>query len=315
MTKEIKQASTNAEHIERLRSRGMEVDAALAQQWFTYVSYYRLSAYWYPARLPSAQGQRSDQLKHGISFNDVVALYEADRKLRALIHDGMERVEIAMRTRVGEVLIAKGPLAYADPENFRPSFSHSRWMITAQKRLSRAGGRNEAIKHYRESYGAQYPFWVLAEVLDFADISRLFEGLHSSDQRIISEDMGIKIELSNVTRNQQRKVKQQSPLVRWMEQLTIVRNICAHHARLWNKSFTPAPTSALRTIPQFEQLPEGQSEKIFGTLTVMASLVRVASPGTSWPEKASDHIQQSFLTNPLVDPVSLGLPTEWKGTL
>lgn len=98
-----------------------------------------------------------------------------------------------------------------------------------------------------------------------------------------------------------------------MEQLTIVRNYCAHHARLWNKSFAPGPTPALRTLPELALLPEGQSEQIFGALVVMANLVRTTSPKTTWPDKVSDLIRNDFLTNPLVDPESLGLPEDWNG--
>lgn len=289
----------------------MQVDTDVASQWLSFVSYYRLSAYWYPARHVSAHDVRQDTFTPGTRFSDAVALYEADRKLRALVHDGMERVEIAMRTRIGEALTATDPLAYTDPQRFRPTFNHTKWMTTLDKRINRAGRNNEAIKHYRDSYDSQYPFWVLAEVLDFADISRLYEGLPASDQRKIAEDMGLITDLTALSKNQQRKTKLQSPLVRWMEQLTIVRNFCAHHARLWNKSFAPAPTAALRTLPQFASLPLGQSGQIFGVLTVMAGLIRVTSPGTTWPNKISSLINNEFLANPLVNPTSLGLPENW----
>ncbi len=311
MSKPVKRAATIAQHIDLLRSRGMQVDTDVASQWLSFVSYYRLSAYWYPARHVSAHDVRQDTFTLGTRFSDAVALYEADRKLRALVHDGMERVEIAMRTRIGEALTATDPLAYTDPQRFRPTFNHKKWMTTLDKRINRAGRNNEAIKHYRDSYDSQYPFWVLAEVLDFADISRLYEGLPASDQRKIAEDMGLVIDLTALSKNQQRKTKLQSPLVRWMEQLSIVRNFCAHHARLWNKSFAPAPTAALRTLPQFASLPLGQSGQIFGVLTVMAGLIRVTSPGTTWPNKISSLINNEFLANPLVNPTSLGLPENW----
>ena len=315
MPKPVKQAATISEHIDLLRGRGMEVDTDLAQQWLSFVSYYRLSAYWYPAREMTASGTRKDTFVPGTRFSDAVDLYEADRKLRSLVHDGMERIEIAMRTRIGEVLCEQDPLNYRDPSRFRTNFNHQNWMSTVGKRLQRAGSRNESIKHYRAEYAGEYPFWVLAEVLDFADISRLFEGLPASDQRRVTEDLGIAIDLSVLSRNQQRKVKMQPPLVRWTEQLTIVRNFCAHHARLWNKSFTPAPTEALRTLPEFSMLPKGQSEQIFGALIVMAALVRAASPGTTWPEKVASLIRNDFLTNPLVQHTGLGIPHEATFTL
>lgn len=81
---------------------------------------------------------------------------------------------------------------------------------------------------------------------------------------------------------------------------------------LWNKSFTPAPTVALRTQDEFRLLPEGQSEDLFGALLMMSHLLRIASPGTSWPQKVVDLIKQEFLANPLVTQTALGLPDDWE---
>ena len=133
MPKPLKAATTVAQQIALLRSRGLDVDEGLACQWLANVSYYRLSAYCYPAREFNAAGQRIDSFIPSTSFTDVVALYEADRKLRTLVHDGMERVEVTLRTRIGELLCKSDPLAYTDPSKFRPSFDHSQWMKTVQK--------------------------------------------------------------------------------------------------------------------------------------------------------------------------------------
>ena len=310
MSRPLKSATTREEQIAVLRSRGMSVDDDHARQWLMNVSYYRLSAYWYPAREFNASHERVDTFVPGTSFADVVALYEADRKLRMLIHDGMERVEVTLRARLGEELCHPDPLAYTDPSQFRETFNHAGWMRTARKRIERAGRNNEAIKHYRDKYSDRYPFWVLAEVLDFADVSRLFEGLPTRSQRVIAEGLGFVMNLDALSKNQQRKVRAQSPLVPWLEQLTIVRNTCAHHGRLWNKSFAPAPTAALKTLPQFGQLPDGQSERIYGALLVMAQILRVASPGTTWSEKVRTLITREFLDNPLVTRSALGLPDD-----
>lgn len=304
----LKLSTTVNQQIALLRSRGLDVDEDLARQWLANVSYYRLSAYWYPAREFGADNQRSDRFVPGTSFADVVSLYEADRKLRTLVHDGMERVEITLRTRIGEILCVSDPLEYMNPGRFRQTFNHAQWMRVARKRIERAGRNNEAIRHYREEYEGRYPFWVLAEVLDFVDISRLFEGLFTNDQRLIAEQLGFSLKMDALSKNQQRKAKSLSPLVRWLEQLTIIRNTCAHHGRLWNKSFAPAPTAALKTRSQFAQLPESQSERVFGALLVMAQILRVASPGTTWPEKVANLIDNVFVPHPLVATSAIGLP-------
>lgn len=311
----LKPAMPVAQQIALLRERGMTIDEGLARQWFANVSYYRLSAYWHPARRLNGRGERSDTFIDGTTFSDVAALYEADRKLRTLMHDGMERIEITMRTRIAELLCIDDVLAYTDPGRFRDTFKHTEWMGTAHRRIERSKRHNEAIRHYHDNYDSQYPFWVLAEVLDFSDMSRLFQGLPTKDQRNITEGLGITIDLNSLSRNQQRKTKNKSPLTRWLEQLTIVRNTCAHHGRLWNRSFMPAPTGALRTQQAFASLPKGQSERIFGAATVMAFILREASPGTSWPEKVTALINEDLLPNPLTSPQSIGIPEDWNGRL
>lgn len=187
-------------------------------------------------------------------------------------------------------------------------------MQTAQKRVERVGRRNESIQHYRDCYDSRFPFWVLAEVLDFSDVSRLYDGMRVSDQRLIAEGLEIKIDLSALSRRTQEKLKKHSPLARWLEHLVIIRNHCAHHSRLWNKSFAPVPTAALKTQGQFATLPNGQNENIFGAIVVMSHLLRVTSPGTTWPDKVSRLLVEEFLQNPLVRTPSLGIPEEWNRT-
>ncbi len=111
-----------------------------------------------------------------------------------------------------------------------------------------------------------------------------------------------------LSKRQQEKVKTQSPLASWLEQLTIIRNTYAHHGQLWNKSFAPAPTAALKTLPALSPLPDVQSERIHGALLVMAQILRVASPGTTWPHKVRSLLSDEFVTNPLVSRAALGLP-------
>lgn len=292
----------------------MQVDEAFAIQWLTNVSYYRLSAYWYPVRVVDEMGQRADMFVTGSSFQDAACLYEADRKLRTLVHDGMERIEIAMRTRIGDALSVDNPLAYVDMTSFRDDFDLVKWLETAQLRIERSSRRSEAIKHYASKYDGRYPFWVLAEVLDFSDVSRLYAGLPVRVQREIAEGLNINIDYSTLIQSQRKKAWANPPLVRWLEQLTIVRNTCAHHARLWNKSFTPAQTNALRTIAELASLPQGQSERIYGVLLFMSHLLREVSPGTTWPDKVADLITTAFLPNPIVRAGSLGMPADWDGT-
>lgn len=306
----MKPYGTLTQHLQMLEQRGMQLDVDMASQWLLSVGYYRLSGYWYPYR-ELVQGSRIDNFVPGTSFQDVVALYEFDRKLRTLIHDGVERVEVMLRARLNEVLGQVDPLAYLDPSYFRPTFDHARWLTTIEGRVDRARKRNEAVRHHDHKYGGQLPIWVLAEILDFADTSRLFEALPASMQWNLADQMGVHIDVNQLPKNQARKALKNHPLVRWLEQLAIVRNTSAHHARLWNRSFTPVGTAGLQTNPQLASLPDGQSERLYGVLCVMGVLMESASPGTTWRSKIKDLVETSFVPIAGRHPGEMGFPEEW----
>ena len=237
----------------------MHVDIDLARQWLRSVSYYRLSGYWYPYReqLQSTPRTpaRANTFVPGSTFSEVADLYEFDRKLRTLVHDGIERIEIALRTRVGEWIVTHGPLAHQEKNLFRPDFDHKTWLKTARRRIQRAEGNNAAIRHYADKYEG-YPFWVLAETLDFADISKLYAGLPANAQHEISRSFGFIVEPMTLKGKHRKNYYTRDPLARWCEQLTVVRNVCAHHGRLFNRNLLPVSTVAFRTIDRLSPLPE-----------------------------------------------------------
>ena len=294
----------------------MTVDEPLARQWLANVSYYRLSGYWYSYRIlveseDSKRPQRLDAFSPGTTFAEIVALYEFDRKLRTLIHDGVERIEVALRARIGERLVQRGALSYKDPTVFRPGFDHDSWLDMAQRRTDRARKHSPSIRHYYEQYG-DYPFWVLADALDFSDLSILFDGLMPQDQREISKSFGVVPNLTQLSSKQKKKYYGQDPLARWCEQLSVLRNICAHRGRTWNRFLPPASTNAFRTMGQLSTLPKGQSERIFGSLIVMSFLMQSISPGTSWPKKLRKLIETGYLPLRSRSISEMGFPGKWQ---
>lgn len=104
---------------------------------------------------------------------------------------------------------------------------------------------------------------------------------------------GVRVGFSNGP-NLRNRYQKAHPLARWLEQLTIVRNTCAHHSRVWNRSCAPVSTAGLRTIPDLRSLPEGLSERLYGALAVMGHLLQSTSPGTTWTTKVRLLVEESF---------------------
>jgi abortive infection bacteriophage resistance protein len=168
--------------------------------------------------------------------------------------------------------------------HFRPGFDHSTWRSTAQRRVDRARGRDEFVDHHYAVYGGQLPIWVLTDVLDFSDLSRLFAGLRSSDQRAIGDWFKVS-PLPTASASQRRRWRDNHPLANWLEHLTVVRNICAHHGRLWNRTLTPIGTSLrVRHLAGFAALPDRQDqvERVYGTICVITHLLDTVSPQHTW---------------------------------
>ena len=105
---------TFEQQLDLLKSRGLEVtNDSVALEYLRRLGYYRLSGYWYLCRkliaLPAHQSkpvrpQREDNFLPGSKFQDAVELYVFDKKLRLLILDAIERVEVAFRVDIAYLL-------------------------------------------------------------------------------------------------------------------------------------------------------------------------------------------------------------------
>ena len=286
-----------------LSDRGMNItDANYAAHLLSSVGYYRLSGYWYPYRKkdPSRHGRRLSQFCEGTELEEVEALYSFDRELKLLLLAGIERIEVALRARVGYVLGEHGPLCYESPSSFRPSFKHAKWLRTIEGRVNRARGRDDFIDHHDEHYNGKIPIWVLTDVLDFADISILYASMNNADQKAVADWVHVTM-LPDASRSARQRWARNPPLANWLEHLTVVRNICAHHSRLWNRQLPPVGTSArIRHLDVFKELPEDQHqvERVFGTICIVAYLLRTISPGNTWRDEVDNLIRRGFAQLP-----------------
>ena len=291
-------------------------DDDFASRWLRSVNYYRLSGYYYSFRQMRVEADtrtRLDDFEPGTNFSEVVELYEFDRKLRGLLFDALERVEITLRTHIGHYVGQIAPDAHLRPSNFATrKFDHAKWNATAHSRISRAAKRSDFISHHLAERDGHIPTWVLVEVLDFKDASELFSALSSEEQIDLSARMGFRVDLGRLNRVQRTKYLETPTLARWFEALTILRNTVAHHARVWNVNYIPTSTSAFRSIEGLEILQVGQSERVFGLICVIAKLLQTSSPGSTWARKVRDLTIDSFERMPNRRISEMGFTKGWE---
>ncbi len=299
MSRPLKQWLSIDDQISLLRSRGMAIpDLVEAEHWLAAVGYYRLSGYWYPYRKRDPHGavRRLSEFVPDTSFTEVAGLYDFDRELKTLVLNGLEQIEVAVRSRIGHLLGEIGPLAHTDAANFRPTFDHTAWWRTGMSRITRARGRDEFVDHHYSNYAGRIPIWGLTDILDFSDLSKLYAGMRAADQKTISDWFRVTI-APGASKTARQKWAKHPPLTNWLEHLTVARNICAHHGRLWNRQLIPLGASPrIRHLPVFTGLPQdqGQIERVYGTICTISYLLDSAAPGHSWRDQVDGLITSSF---------------------
>ncbi len=286
-----KPATTFDEQIARLRERGMVIaDEDDVRHYLAHLNYYRLRGYWMHLELPVAAGEH--RFRPGTTFEQVIALYDFDRHLRLLVNDAIERVEVSLRTRWAHVLGHRaGPCAYLDSNLFNEF--HPK-LIASVERLY--ADRNDVfLRHYLDR-NEDPPIWVLCEVLSLGDLSKWLRSIREHELRqAIVEPFGL----------------HETPFCSFIENLAYVRNVCAHHGRLWNRVLIvgdPAPPKKPAVlVAQRQQNPDARL-RIYNTLLMLAWLMRRISPGSEWHLRVREHAEtRPDLWN------DMGFPSGWQG--
>ena len=251
------------------------------------LNYYRLAAYW----LPFEEHHETHKFRENTTFEMVKALYVMDRSLRLLMLDAIERIEVAVRARWSyEMAHAHGPHAHLEA-NLAHRLTHY-WRNCID--LSREFGRSEEVfaRHLREKYVEPLPpVWAVCELMSFGLLSRWYANLGPQKTR---KRISSAFDLDP------------DQLGSWLHHLSIVRNICAHHSRLWNREFTVTP-AAPKTKPDelINQWNTG-SRRLYNTLLMTIHFVGLLAPGGTW----SSRLKQ--LLAPLPDDLlrPMGFPTD-----
>ncbi|HCH26351.1 MULTISPECIES: Abi family protein [Psychrobacter] len=251
---------TFAQQITRLEKKGMFFeDKEAAEAKLASISYYRLSGYWYPFRIRNNQNVVTSQFRGGTNFNKVVSLYQFDRKLRSLVFDAIEYFEVAVRTQFTYQLgHSYGAFAHVNRHNFHPKFKHYKWVKKLKSEVKRS--TDDFIRHYENKYNdfPIVPIWMLTEVMSLGSLSHGYEGLKNNNR-----------EKKHIARYFNLHYKK---LENWLHVLTYIRNICAHHSRLWNRALAIKPSTAGDARWSSIDLP--RNDRIFYILLMLNHLLK-----------------------------------------
>jgi len=294
-----KPALTFDEQLDRLAERGMHIpNRERAHHALTHLNYYRLCAYW----LPFEADHATHVFRAEADFQRVLQLYEFDRALRLLLMDAIERIEISVRTRLAYHLgHAAGSHAHENPACFGNATWHARNLEKLREERDRSD--EEFVTHYRVTYHTPDtpPIWASCEIMSFGLLSRFLKSLHVRHRQAIANAYGIPgTILPGLTHH-----------------LCYVRNLCAHHARVWNREFTITPAQprhrprALRDslLPEAGGGRAGRdpARRVYNTLTFLGYLMHNVAPGDDWIARTDRLIERHA-----IDRTAMGFPEDYQ---
>lgn len=280
-----KPPTTFQEQVDLLKSRGLIInDSEKALQNISRINYYRLSSYYVPFQI------NRNLFKPETSIEKIFRLYGFDKKIRSLIFGALEIVEITLRTKIAYHFSHKyGPFAYSDSQCFSKDFKHFDWYTKLEESIQIS--REDFIKEFFKEYDEEknLPLWIAIEIMSFGQLSFLFRGLERTDRNNISKDcFGIDEKI----------------LSSWIHTLVYIRNLCAHHSRIWNRTLAIKP-KVPNKLAEWKGI---SNSKIFCLFLIFKKLIIL--PG-EWENFKNDLLQLLEEHND-IDMKRMGFPVDWK---
>ena len=295
MSQDIKPFKTIEEQIVILESRGLIIeDKELAKKALSNLNYYRLSAYTLTLR-------KDDRLYKNVHFSDIMQIYNFDMELRSTLMYLLESIEVSMRTYIGYYHAKQyGALGYLDSFSFEDEERFNKFTDDYKKAIAEYGDKEVFVKHHNDIYDGKFPIWVLVELLTLGSLSRLFKNL--------PKDIRDEICKSNYGKINDEYIGN------WLQGFTILRNICAHRGRLYNRQipFTLRLGKRDKKIFQDNHISINKAGKqLFAYLIVMKKMI----PDSDVWDTFTDRLSNLTKKYPFVRLDYYGFTNDWEKIL
>ncbi len=275
-----------------LKDKGLAIeDEEMAIAFLGHVSYFRFAAYLRPFKM----NDDTDRYKPTATFEKAVALYEFDAKLRMLLFSAIQKIEISLRSKIiNQFSIGHGAFWFYNPELAIDKHKFTENLSTLDRELQRS--KDDFIKEHVAKYGKEDfpPAWKLIDLTSFGCLTKLFFNFtDESVKKKIARSYG---------------VPQQEILESWMKAINALRNCCAHHGRVWN-----------RTMPVMPKMPSRLRQPwIVNKPTIANKLYSVLCCLIYWANSIDSrngialNFKSLLREYPMVDGVAMGFPEGWE---
>ena len=285
-----KQLISFTDQITLLKQRGLILgDEVRALHLLQNISYYRLSGYWYPLL---ADKQRHI-FKPGSTFEAAYNIYKFDSELRKLIIAELEKIEVAVRTQTAYILSTQYHAHwFEDSSLFLNPVRHTKVLAKIEEEYNRSD--EEFITAFKAKYSDHFPpSWMTMEIASFGTLSILYGNLQPGRaKRSIAAYFGLP----------------DTVFASWLHCIVYVRNICAHHSRLWNRILSIRPLMPRSPRNTFIALPASGTQQTYFVLSMIIYLLNTVNPNHSFISRFKELLNRY----PSIDVRAMGFPINWE---
>ena len=291
MARYTKTYASPTQLVSLLRSRGLAIrDEARAKEYLRHIGYYRFSAYLFPLLTTPKENH---VFKSESTFDNALDMYRFDRHLRLLMFNQIEKIEVAVRSSIVNITSREtgNPFWMTDPSCFYDAkqFVKTKQLID----MELAKSREEFIEHFRNTYSEPYPpAWMLAEILPLGVLTKIYENIKSNQiRKKITQEFSLNVPV----------------FMSWMTIITVTRNNCCHHSRVWNRTFALRALTMRRMTRPWISTNVNQ-QKVYFSLCIIKYFLDIISPNNDMTSKL-----QSLLSDyPTIDTNAMGFSMNWE---
>lgn len=274
-----------------LQQRGLQVDDVFhAEQILSTIGYYRFSAYLYPFL---AQPKELHQYKLNSNFQGGVNLYRFDKKLRMFLFNEIEKIEVALRSTIANVVAEDTGNIFWMTESamYANIDKYNKTMILVDKELK--SSKEDFIKHFKGKYTNDYPpAWMLVEILPLGVLTRIFENIADNALRKkVAACFSLPLPVFSS----------------WITIVTLTRNSCCHHSRVWNKENAITPMLLKKAVRPWIS-KNVSPNRTFYDICILKWFIDIISPQNDM----KGHLKTLLAQFPNVDITAMGFPVMWE---
>lgn len=216
----------------------------------------------------------------------------------------ISKIEVALRVRLVEaLLIHREPLVLQDSSIFKEKKLYWQNISTVASEIARSN--DVFIKHNFDNHDGEVPVWAAVEVLSFGTLSKIIKNLKTgtgSSYSILAANYQYKSIKGNLVNPSQKM------FASWIQGVSVLRNICAHNSRIYNRTIhtTPEILDADKVIP-----PPVHN----GLYQILLAMKYLRSSDEEWTVfvDAFDKLIQNNIS--VVSLTAMNLPVDWKAHL